>query len=48
MRQVNDMVVHHHSIFITGDGYSEEDEDEEPTSTELELVSSRKQNASEC
>ncbi|XP_029116549.1 two-component response regulator-like PRR1 isoform X2 [Elaeis guineensis] len=39
VRQVNGMDVHHNE-FITGDGYSEEDEDEEPTSRELELVSS--------
>lgn len=39
VRQMNNMDVHHNE-FITGDGYSEEDEDEEPTSRELELVSS--------
>ncbi|EHA8587847.1 Two-component response regulator-like PRR1 [Cocos nucifera] len=47
VRHVNDMDVHHKE-FINGDGYSDEDEDEEPTSRELELVSSPEQNALEC
>ncbi|XP_026664879.1 two-component response regulator-like PRR1 isoform X2 [Phoenix dactylifera] len=39
VREGNNIDVHHNE-FITGDGFSEEDEDEEPTSRELELVSS--------